>query len=92
MTLATWQFLKIVDAVRKSGGKLTSVMLANLGRGLQGGSFEVSQGGRGPGGHWKICESSAICLRVACESLKIICEQPESSCEQLESTVVFASM
>lgn len=46
MTLATWQILKIVDAVRKSGGKLTLVMLANLARGLQGRSYEVGQGGR----------------------------------------------
>lgn len=46
MTIATWQILKIVDAVRKSGGKLTLVMLGNLARGLQGGSFEVTQGGR----------------------------------------------
>ena len=44
MTLATWQILKIVDAVRKSGGKLTLVMLASLARGLHGGSYEVSQG------------------------------------------------
>ena len=46
MTLATWQILKIVDAVRKSGGKLTLVMLAGLARGLQGGLYEVSQGRR----------------------------------------------
>ena len=46
VTLATWQILKIIDAVRKSGGKLTMVMLANLARGLQGGSYEVSQGGK----------------------------------------------
>ena len=46
MTLATWQILKIVDAVRKSGGKLTLVMLGSLARGLQGASFEVSEGGR----------------------------------------------
>lgn len=46
MTLATWQILKIVDAVRKSGGKLTLVMLASLAKGLKGGSYEVSQGGR----------------------------------------------
>ena len=46
VTLATWQILKIVDAVRISGGKLTMGMLANLARGLQGGSYEVSQGGR----------------------------------------------
>lgn len=46
MTLATWQILKIINAVRKSGGKLTMVMLVNLARGLQGGSFEVTQGGR----------------------------------------------
>jgi ATP-dependent DNA helicase Q1 len=32
--------------VRKSGGKLTLVMLASLARGLQGGSYEVSQGRR----------------------------------------------
>ncbi|KAF8816782.1 ATP-dependent DNA helicase [Phlegmacium glaucopus] len=46
VTLATWQILKIIDAVRKSGGKLTLVMLATLARGLQGGSYEVGQGGR----------------------------------------------
>jgi ATP-dependent DNA helicase Q1 len=46
VTLATWQILKIVDAVRRSGGKLTLAMLASLARGLQGGSYEVSQGGR----------------------------------------------
>lgn len=46
VTLATWQILKIVDAVRKSGGKLTLVMLASLARGLQGGLYDVSQGGR----------------------------------------------
>ena len=46
MTLATWQILKIIDAVRKSGGKLTMVMLASLARGLQGGSYEVTQGRR----------------------------------------------
>ena len=46
VTVATWQILKIVDAVRNSGGKLTLVMLASLARGLQGGSYEVSQGGR----------------------------------------------
>ena len=46
MTLATWQILKIVDAVRKSGGKLTLVMLANLAKGLQGGLYEVSEGRR----------------------------------------------
>ena len=54
VTLATWQILKIVDAVRKSGGKLTLVMLANLARGLQGGSFEVSQGGRRNGSKMKV--------------------------------------
>ena len=46
VTLATWQILKIVDAVRKTGGKLTLVMLAGLARGLQGGLYEVNQGGR----------------------------------------------
>lgn len=46
VTFPTWQILKIVDAVRKSGGKLTLVMLASLARGLQGGWYEVSQGGR----------------------------------------------
>ena len=35
-------------------------------------------------GHRKICESSAICLRVTCEQLEIICEKLESICEQLE--------
>ena len=46
VTLATWQILKIVDAVRTSGGKLTLGMLASLAKGLKGGSYEVSQGGR----------------------------------------------
>jgi ATP-dependent DNA helicase Q1 len=46
VTLATWQILKIIDTVRKSGGKLTLVMLASLARGLQGGSYEASQSGR----------------------------------------------
>jgi len=46
VTLATWQILKIVGTVRTSGGKLTLGMLASLARGLQGGSYEVSQGGR----------------------------------------------
>ena len=46
VTLATWQILKVVDAVRTSGGKVTMGMLANLARGLQGGSYEVIQGGR----------------------------------------------
>ena len=46
VTLATWQILKIIEAVRKSGGKLTLGMLASLARGLQGGLYEVSQGGK----------------------------------------------
>ena len=40
------EILKIIDAVHKSGGKLTLVMLASLARGLQGGSYEVSRGGK----------------------------------------------
>ncbi|KAF8970329.1 P-loop containing nucleoside triphosphate hydrolase protein [Flammula alnicola] len=44
VTTATWQILKIVNAVRQSGGKLTLGMLVTLARGGNKGSFEVSQG------------------------------------------------
>ncbi|KAF8156587.1 P-loop containing nucleoside triphosphate hydrolase protein [Crassisporium funariophilum] len=44
VTLATWQILKIIDAVRQTGGKLTLGMLSNLARGLGGASYDVSQG------------------------------------------------
>ena len=46
VTMVAWQLLKSIGALRNSGGKLTTVMFASLARGLQGGSYEVSQGGK----------------------------------------------
>lgn len=46
ITLATWQILKVVDAVQRAGGRLTLSMLATLARGGNKGAFEASQGRR----------------------------------------------
>lgn len=48
VTLYTWQILKIVDAVRSYGGKVTLGMLATLARGGNKGAFEVNQGRKKP--------------------------------------------
>lgn len=47
VTLATWQILKIVQSVRRSGGKLTLAMLVALARGGKNGAFEASRGRKG---------------------------------------------
>ncbi|KAF9486141.1 ATP-dependent DNA helicase [Pholiota conissans] len=44
VTLATWQLLKIVNAVRQSGTKLTLSQLVTLARGGKKGTYEVKQG------------------------------------------------
>ncbi|CAA7257395.1 unnamed protein product [Cyclocybe aegerita] len=47
VTLATWQLLKIVQAVKQRGGKVTLSSLAHLARGGGKGAFEVAASGRG---------------------------------------------
>lgn len=44
VTLATWQILRIVEAVRQSGTKLTLSQLVVLARGGKKGTFEVKKG------------------------------------------------
>jgi ATP-dependent DNA helicase Q1 len=48
MTTEAWQILKIVEAVKRSGGCLTLTQLAELARGAGGGAYEVTsrRGGR----------------------------------------------
>ncbi|KAJ7071166.1 ATP-dependent DNA helicase [Mycena amicta] len=46
VTLEAWQVLRVADAVKATGGQLTLAMLADLARGLGGGSYEVGGGGR----------------------------------------------
>ena len=54
MTVATWQILKVLQAVRQGGGRLTLGGLAALVRGGRKGSFDVAVKRRGrksgPGG------------------------------------------
>ncbi|KAG1730305.1 P-loop containing nucleoside triphosphate hydrolase protein [Suillus lakei] len=45
-TVESWQILKILEAVEGSGGRLTIAGLSDLARGLGGGSFETSGGGK----------------------------------------------
>ncbi|KAG1731628.1 P-loop containing nucleoside triphosphate hydrolase protein [Suillus paluster] len=45
-TVEAWQILKIVEAVESSGGRLTIAGLSDLARGLAGGLFETSGGGK----------------------------------------------
>lgn len=44
VTLAAWQIVKVVNAVKRAGGRLTLGMLADLVRGAKKGAFEVSMG------------------------------------------------
>jgi ATP-dependent DNA helicase Q1 len=44
VTLATWQLLKIIQAVRKEGTKLTLSQLVTLARGGKKGAYEVKHG------------------------------------------------
>nr|GAT44070.1 ATP-dependent DNA helicase [Mycena chlorophos] len=47
VTLEAWQILRVVDAVKATGGQLTLAMLADLARGAGGGNYEVGGGRRG---------------------------------------------
>jgi ATP-dependent DNA helicase Q1 len=47
VTLATWQILKVLQAVRQAGGRLTLGGLAALVRGGRKGSFDVAVKRRG---------------------------------------------
>ncbi|KAF7310790.1 ATP-dependent DNA helicase [Mycena chlorophos] len=47
VTLEAWQILRVVDAVKATGGQLTLAMLADLARGAGGGNYDVGGGRRG---------------------------------------------
>ncbi|EJU00640.1 ATP-dependent DNA helicase [Dacryopinax primogenitus] len=47
VTFQAWQILRVVEEVCREGGRVTVGMLADLARGLGGGAFAVSGGGKG---------------------------------------------
>lgn len=44
VTVEAWQILKIVDSVKRQGGRLTHNGLGDLARGMGGGAFDVGSG------------------------------------------------
>ncbi|KZO97674.1 ATP-dependent DNA helicase [Calocera viscosa TUFC12733] len=46
VSVQAWQLLRIVDAVCHEGGRVTVGILSDLARGLAGGAFNVSSGGK----------------------------------------------
>lgn len=60
VTVEAWQILKIADVVKRHGGRLTLNGLGDLARGLGGGAFETSSGGKGTKGKSK--EKTSISL------------------------------
>ncbi|KZT54726.1 ATP-dependent DNA helicase [Calocera cornea HHB12733] len=46
VSVQSWQLLRIVEAVCREGGRVTVGILSDLARGLAGGAFNVSSGGK----------------------------------------------
>ncbi|WVR04515.1 hypothetical protein IAU60_001519 [Kwoniella sp. DSM 27419] len=59
VTVETWKILKVSQMVQREGGRVTLANLADLVRGLGGGSFSVVGGGEGTKGKRKIAGEKA---------------------------------
>lgn len=66
VTFEAWQVLKVADYVHHTGGQLTLTMLADLARGIGGGSYGVGGGGRKGKGKSREKEKVDIDLDVIC--------------------------
>ncbi len=53
VTLEAWRILRVADTIEQQGGRVTLGMMGDLVRGVGGGSFGVSNGGRGGNGKSK---------------------------------------